>query len=92
MADQKYTHDSGQVSYDSVRDVVLPHIRVALEAFDYAHLPAELQAVSKPFCDLAHLHAAAHGSIDAAACFHLDHGLERLLEAKDAFVRAALTR
>lgn len=56
-----------------------------LRYFDYAHLPKELQLVSKPFHDLAH-----------AAVDHLppgpevEAGLRKLLEAKDCFVRAAL--
>lgn len=53
--------------------------------FDYAHLPAHLQAVSKPCHDLAdHL---LQGLPDGP---ELTAGLRKLLEAKDCFVRAAL--
>jgi hypothetical protein len=56
-----------------------------LKWFEYAHLPEKLQAVSKPFGDLA-----------ASICDSVEGGPERtvalrkLLEAKDAAVRAAL--
>jgi hypothetical protein len=56
-----------------------------LRFFRYDHLPERLRATSKPFCDLA---------------IHLDHTLpegpegttaiRKLLEAKDAAVRAVL--
>jgi hypothetical protein len=53
--------------------------------FQYAHLPERLQAVSKPFCELA-----------TWLCDNLPAGPERtvalrkLLEAKDCAVRAQL--
>lgn len=56
-----------------------------LKWFEYAHLPEQLQAVSKPFGDLA-----------AELCETVEGGPERtvalrkLLEAKDAAVRAKL--
>lgn len=56
-----------------------------LKWFEYSHLPQHLQDVSKPFGDLAN-----------TLCERLDVGPERtvalrkLLEAKDAAVRAAL--
>lgn len=56
-----------------------------LEWFKYAHLPARLQKASKPFCDLA-----------VAIVDEIKPGPERtvvlrkLLEAKDAAVRATL--
>jgi hypothetical protein len=51
----------------------------------YAHLPAHLQAISKPCHDLAEdmLHALPDGP-------ELTFGLRQLLLAKDAFVRAAV--
>jgi hypothetical protein len=53
--------------------------------FEYAHLPEKLQAVSGPFCGLARwvdneLPAGPEKSV----------ALRKLLEAKDAAVRAAL--
>lgn len=53
--------------------------------FDYAHLPPQLQAVSKPCHDLAEQMIAA---IPDGA--ELSAGLRKLLEAKDCFVRANL--
>lgn len=56
-----------------------------LKWFEYAHLPEHLQAVSRPFGELAR-----------ALCETVDGGPERtvalrkLLEAKDAAVRAKL--
>jgi hypothetical protein len=56
-----------------------------LQFFSYKHLPEELQRVSKPFCDLA-----------AAIVEELPRNPERtialrkLLESKDAAVRAAI--
>ena len=56
-----------------------------LRFFAYQHLPAHLQAVSKPFHDLAH---ALVGTTDAGE--EQSEGLRKLLESKDCFVRAAL--
>jgi soluble cytochrome b562 len=54
-------------------------------AFDYAHLPAHLQEVSKPVGELAKLmKEALPDSAEKSA------GLRKLLEAKDCFVRAKL--
>ncbi len=66
-----------------------PRIVAVLKHFSYKHLPPHLMEVSGPFCDLAeklvqHLHP--HGPDEA----QLEHALQRLLEAKDAAVRAAL--
>ncbi len=54
-----------------------------LRFFAYSHLPARLQEVSRPFCDLAHatLHRAPWDPETAVA-------IRKLLEAKDAAVRA----
>lgn len=65
-----------------------------LQFFAYAHLPPHLQAVSKPFGDLAH--ALVHG--DQVLPAPLPRNAERtvalrkLLEAKDAAVRALLAK
>jgi hypothetical protein len=58
-----------------------------LKFFAYAHLPAVLQSVSKPYCDLAEA-LAQQGSPDYA---EVAAGLRKLLEAKDCAVRAALS-
>ena len=58
-----------------------------MQYFDYTHLPEKLQKVSKPVAQLAD-----------AMNFNLPDGpeksagLRKLLEAKDCFVRAALTK
>jgi hypothetical protein len=53
--------------------------------FAYAHLPVALQAVSKPFCDLAqHVIATLPRNPERTVA------LRKLLEAKDAAVRAVL--
>ncbi len=56
-----------------------------LRFFEYDHLPVKLQAVSKPFGDLAEFLSMTvpHGPETSVA-------LRKLLEAKDAAVRAAL--
>lgn len=56
-----------------------------LRLFNYSHLPPPLQEVSKPFYDLAHAVARR-----APENFETSISLRRLLEAKDAAVRAAL--
>lgn len=69
-----------------------------LQYFAYEHLPEKLQAVSKPFCELARI-IVAQGEMAAGTStqFPLPRNPERtvalrkLLEAKDAAVRAALT-
>jgi hypothetical protein len=56
-----------------------------LKYFKYAHLPEKLQAVSRPFCELADsIELTYQDSAEKSA------GLRKLLEAKDCIVRAAL--
>jgi hypothetical protein len=56
-----------------------------LKYFEYSHLPAELQEVSREICDIAwYLSGALPPGPELSA------GLRKLLEAKDCFVRAAL--
>lgn len=57
-----------------------------LQYFEYQHLPKDLQAVSRPFCELAHALDQALGGPELEAC------LRKLLEAKDCAVRAAVTK
>lgn len=56
-----------------------------MKSFAYQHLPAHLQEVSKPIGDLATLmdESLPDGAEKSA-------GLRKLLEAKDALVRAKL--
>lgn len=63
-----------------------PATAAILRFFEYEHLPPNLQAVSKPFCDLAHEMAAMETEHGA----ELTTGLRKLLEAKDCMVRAVL--
>lgn len=54
-----------------------------LHFFHYAHLPAHLQSASKPFCDLAeHIVTTLPRNAERTVA------LRKLLEAKDAAVRA----
>lgn len=56
-----------------------------IKYFAFAHLPAHLQAVSKPIGELAqHLELNLPDGTEKSA------GMRKLLEAKDCFVRAAL--
>ena len=68
-----------------------------LQFFEYAHLPPHLQAISKPFCELAR--AIVEGdNVPGTVTFgpalprnpERTVTLRKLLEAKDAAVRAAL--
>lgn len=61
-----------------------PGPRGLLQYFEYEHLPAHLQEVSKPFHDLANQLAESLVGPEATVC------LRKLLEAKDCAVRAAL--
>lgn len=62
-----------------------PAIGHVLKFFSYAHLPEKLQAVSKPFADLAK--EVAERAPDSQ---ETTVALRKLLEAKDAAVRATL--
>jgi hypothetical protein len=56
-----------------------------MKHFGYTHLPEELQLISKPFCELALI---ISGTLPD--CAETSVALRKLLEAKDAAVRAAL--
>lgn len=56
-----------------------------LQFFAYEHLPAHLQAISKPFGDLARQLV-----VDLPSNAERTAGLRKLLEAKDCAVRAFL--
>lgn len=58
-----------------------------MQFFAYAHLPAHLQAVSKPFGELAEKIVA-----DIPRNPERTAALRKLLEAKDAAVRAFLAK
>ena len=63
-----------------------PAVAHVLQFFKFDHLPPHLQAVSKPFHDLAH--AMVEGPTNQETTV----GLRKLLEAKDCFVRALLVK
>lgn len=58
-----------------------------MQFFTYGHLPESLQAISKPFCDLAELmvNLVPRNPERTTA-------LRKLLEAKDCAVRAKLSK
>lgn len=68
-----------------------------MQFFAYEHLPPNLQAVSKPFCEIAR-DIVGTGASSNDSPFPLPQNPERtvalrkLLEAKDAAVRAALAK
>lgn len=63
-----------------------PSIEAVLQFFTWSHLPLHLQAVSRPFGDLALQIAIANTTSNAETTV----ALRKLLEAKDAAVRAVL--
>lgn len=62
-----------------------PSVAALLKYFAFAHLPPHLQAISRPFCELAIDMADRLEGPEATVC------LRKLLEAKDCAVRAALS-
>lgn len=64
-----------------------PAVDQILQYFAYEHLPAQLQEISKPYHDLAH--KTAQDSPDSP---ETTVALRKLLEAKDAAVRAKLPK
>lgn len=72
-----------------------------LQFFAYSHLPAHLQAVSKPFCELAYAISEGDNCEEAGNCTfggplprnpERTVALRKLLEAKDAAVRAFIAK
>lgn len=64
-----------------------PAIEHLIQFFDYGHLPPALSATSRPFCELAHRLADELPENPEKAV-----ALRKLLESKDAAVRAMLER
>jgi hypothetical protein len=64
---------------------VHPAISHVLKFFSYSHLPPKLQEISAPFCVLANQVAERAPENQETTV-----ALRKLLEAKDAAVRAAL--
>lgn len=75
-----------------------PFVAHILQFFEYKHLPPHLQAVSKPFCDLAYAIAGDERGMPegTSTVFPLPDNAEKtialrkLLESKDAAVRTLL--
>jgi hypothetical protein len=69
-----------------------------LQFFAYAHLPPDLADISKPFCELAQAVVGGEMPAGTSTQFPLPRNPERtvalrkLLEAKDAAVRAKLAK
>lgn len=76
----------GTLEREPVRDTAVPHpaVLAVLQFFAFAHLPPHLQNISKPFHELAWTIAAGPSNAEATVA------LRKLLEAKDAAVRAVL--
>jgi hypothetical protein len=56
-----------------------------LQFFEFSHLPAKLQIISSPFCNMAHQIVAILPRNPERTV-----ALRKLLEAKDAAVRASI--
>lgn len=78
-----------------------PPVEHILQFFAYAHLPPHLQEVSKPFCVLAHAIVLGDGHPDPGKVTLADAlprnpertvALRKLLESKDAAVRALVAK
>lgn len=72
-----------------------------LQFFTYEHLPPKLAFVSKPFCELAHAIVKGDNVPESGTCTigvmvprnpERTVALRKLLEAKDAAVRALVAR
>lgn len=58
-----------------------------MQFFSFSHLPLATQEVSRPFCDLAeNIHASIPRNAERTVA------LRKLLEAKDAAVRAVVAK
>lgn len=77
------TIDAGSVTIGT-RRALHPSVTGVLRFFAYAHLPPKLQTISRPFHDLAHSLAATLDGPEFTVA------LRKLLESKDAAVRAAM--
>ena len=63
-----------------------PAVASVLQFFAYQHLPPHLQEISKPFCELAEKVADGPGNAETTVA------LRKLLESKDAAVRAVIAK
>ena len=70
----------------------MTELKTKLKYFKYEHLSDDLQAVSKPFHDLAKIFISSAEECYGVDLYQLDIGLQKLLEAKDQIVRAHVHR
>lgn len=68
------------MSEQTLEELILEVMR----SFKYDHLPQKMQDTSRPFCELAQT------VLQGRASFQRLMALQKLLEAKDAAVRASL--
>jgi len=61
-----------------------------IEFFAYEHLPPHLKTISQPFGELANRMYSNFKGSSGAQAEQAALGLQKLLEAKDCFVRAAV--
>lgn len=77
--------DAPEPSTEAAEPGIWDPKRQTLRWFEFDHLPEDLQDVARPIAELAdHLYEAVGSSTEKSA------GFRHLLEAKDAFVRAAI--
>ncbi|MFA6168654.1 MAG: hypothetical protein WC700_18675 [Gemmatimonadaceae bacterium] len=82
---------------DEKKPIVNEHI---LQFFEWSHLPPHLRVISKPFCELAHAIVKGDNEAGSSVTFggplprnpERTVALRKLLEAKDAAVRALLAK
>jgi len=79
-------HEEGNIHDQERYQKLHPSVKAIMRHFRYEHLPADLQKVSRPLCRLAWSMA-----LDMPDDPEKTAGLRKLLEAKDCFVRAAVT-
>lgn len=79
-----HTTDSNPATSGLVIPDMHPAARSMLQFFEYTHLPPHLQAASRPFCELAKTIATGPQNAETTVA------LRKLLEAKDAAVRAVI--
>lgn len=88
VVDKKYFLDHLQIpTYEEIKQRIKRKMKTdyLLQFFKYEHLPAHLQVISKPFCDLANRIVEELPSNPERST-----AIRRLLESKDCAVRAAL--
>lgn len=85
LCGERWSNRSNVNPLSSTADRTQDAVEPILKYFHFQHLPEKLQAISKPFHDLAHKMVA-----DLPRNPERSAGLRKLLEAKDCAVRATL--